>query len=72
MFALLLFIALMIAGRYLDRLSWRGIAVCLGFVAATITLFVTFDWQPRLLTAVFAVLDIILVLIVFRGDVRIR
>lgn len=72
LFAFILFIGLLIAGRVKDELRWSHIALCLLIAVGALVAFAVFHWQPRLYMVVLAVMDIALVLIIFKSDIQIR
>ena len=69
---LFIFIGLLIVGRIKDELRWSHVATCLCVALGFLTAFIKFGWQPSFYIAVLAVLDIILLLVVFKGDIQIR
>lgn len=67
-----LFLALLIAGVWLGELSWRAAG---GFFLTPCVLFPVIllsGMSPMILMVALALLDIILVLMIFKGDLRIR
>ena len=72
LFALVTFITLLIAGLVMDELRWSHVGLCLLFAAGALALFAMFHWQPNLYVAVLAVMDIVLILIIFKGNIGIR
>lgn len=72
LFALIVFIALLIIGFILQELSWWQIVLFLGVAAAAFYGFYLL-WLPlAAYAAVLGLLDIILILIIFKGDITIR
>jgi hypothetical protein len=70
MFVVVVFVGLLIAGLYLQELDWKNVGVAsLVFVAVTVLAGV-FGFPALAFTAIMAVLDIVLVLMVFKGDIR--
>ena len=72
LFALVAFIVLLIAGLVKDEVRWMHVGLYLLFAAGALITFVAFDWQPNFYTIVLAVMDIVLVLVVFKGDIQMR
>lgn len=72
LFVLIAFIALLTIGFVLQELSWWQIAIFLGAAAVLLYGFYLF-WLPlAAYTAVLGMLDIILILMIFKGDITIR
>ncbi len=72
LFALIAFIGLLIIGFILHELSWRQITLFLAVAAASLYGFYLL-WLPLIAyTVVLGVLDIILILMIFKGDIAIR
>ena len=69
---LFVFIGLLIVGRVKDELRWSHVAVCLCLALGALTAFIKFGWQPNFYIAVLGILDVILLLVVFKGDIQIR
>lgn len=71
-FALIAFIALLIIGFILQELSWRQIALFLSVAAASLYGFYLFWFPLAAYAAVLGVMDIILILLIFKRDITIR
>ncbi|HWB58835.1 MAG TPA: hypothetical protein VG733_05055 [Chthoniobacteraceae bacterium] len=65
------FVGLLVAGLVKEELGWRSVFLWLVVGAALFGVFVAFRWQPYFLLAAYALLDIILVFVVFKGDIQI-
>ena len=70
--ALVLFICLLIAGRILDELSWFGIVNSVVLVVVYLVAADLMKWPPGFLTVVLGVMDVGLILMIFKGDITIR
>jgi hypothetical protein len=53
-------------------LGWRGIALCVGIWLALLVGFIYAGISPYLFVTAQAALDCILILVIFKGDIRIR
>ena len=53
-------------------LGWRGVAICVGIWAGLLAGFIYLDISGYLFVTAQALLDCILILIIFKGDIRIR
>jgi len=62
------FWVLLILGR--NELGVKGIAIFVAVWAAAYVVFVLLGLQPALYVTALAIIDIVLVLVVFKGDVR--
>lgn len=71
LFALIVFVVLLVAGLVLGELSWRQVG---GFAAVVGAPFVLHYLSLPFLIyfGVLAVLDVTLVLMIFKGDIRVR
>ncbi len=54
------------------ELGWRGIATCVGIWLALLIAFIYAGISPYLFVTAQALLDCILIVVVFKGDIRIR
>jgi hypothetical protein len=72
MFALVALVVLLIVGRCMGEIEWSGIALVSLIVGVAATLVAYLDLHPVLLTAVCALIDVVLVLKIFKGDIRIN
>jgi hypothetical protein len=71
MFVLVAFICLLIAGLYLQELDWRDVGLAVLILVAGMIVLSLFRLPPMLFTALVAILDAVLVVKVFKGDLRI-
>ena len=53
------------------ELGWRGILICIGIWLALFLGFFSFDVSPYMFVIAQAALDVVLILIIFKGDIRI-
>jgi len=65
-------IALFVAGLWLGELRWRHIFLACLVAVAGFVLFAVFQWHPAGYTAVIGAIDIVLILVIFKGDIRLR
>lgn len=72
LFPLIAFVCLLIFGRIQDELSWRQIGLFLLIGIVSLILLQVFHAPAFLYIVILALLDIVLVLIVFKGDIQIR
>lgn len=70
--ALIVFIVLLVFGINMDELRWRHVGLCLLLAASALVMIVVFQWQFIIFSSVLAVMDVVLVLVIFKGDIRIR
>jgi hypothetical protein len=66
----LIFWAILFVAR--RELGWRGIAVCAGIWLALLLAFIYSGISPYLFVTAQAMLDCILILVIFKGDITIR
>lgn len=69
---LVVFAAFLVAGRVMDEVSWRGVGVCLLLAAGAFVACAVFRWNIAIFMTCLGLLDVFLVIAVFKGDVRIR
>ena len=72
LFALIALLFLLIAGVYLGELRGGHVIFCLLIAVAGLFLFHRFGWHLNAYTAVLGAIDVVLVLVIFKGDIRIR
>ena len=72
LFPLVALIVLLIVGLVMDELRWSHVGLCLLFVVGALMVFAAFHWQPIIFTVVLAVMDIVLILVIFKGNIQIR
>jgi len=70
--ALIVFFMLLACGIYMQELHWVHVGMCLLLVVLVAGLFVTFHWQPIFYNVVLVGMDIVLILVIFKGDITIR
>jgi hypothetical protein len=71
MFALVALVVLLVIGRCMGELEWSGIALVLLIVGVAVTLITYLNLQPALMTVVYALIDVVLVLKIFKRDLKI-
>ena len=69
---IVVFAALLVAGRVMDEVSWRGVGICLLLAAGALAACAVFRWNIAIFMTVLGLIDVFLVLAIFKGDVRIR
>ncbi len=67
---LIVFWVLMILGR--SELGWKGIAFCVILWLGLLLAFYYFGVSPYVFIGVQAMLDVILIIVIFKGDIPIR
>ena len=72
LFPLIAFVVILIAGRVMGKFLWSHVGISLMCGASAFALFVALQWQLVVLAVMFALVDIALILIIFRGDIQIR
>jgi hypothetical protein len=72
LFALVALIVLCVMGLHLEELRWSHVGLCILLAIGGLLLFAHFRWPPLAYTVVLAAIDIVLILVVFKGDIRIR
>ena len=65
------FWAVLAAGWYMAELSYRQIGIALGLWIAAITLVPMAPYGGLWMTAIVALMDVVLILKVFKGDIRV-
>jgi|GEM_PF-4803477 len=66
------FAALLVVGRVMDELSWPGVRVCLLLAAGAFVACAVFHWSIALFMTCLGLMDVFLVIALFKGDVWIR
>ena len=69
---IVVFVALLIAGRVTDEVSWRGVGVCLLLVAGAFIACALLRLNIAIFMAFLGLIDVFLVIAIFKGDVQIR
>lgn len=72
LFALIVFIVLLITGLILQELCWWKITFFLGVATAALCGFYLLRIPLAAYTAIICVFDIILIFMIFKGDINIR
>lgn len=72
LFALVALIVLLILGLYLGELRASHILSCLAVAAGGFFVFAQLRWPFLAYTAVLAAIDLVLILVIFKGDIKIR
>jgi len=72
LFALVALIVLLVIGLYLGELRASHVVFCLAVAAGGLFVFYQFKWPLLAYTAVLAAVDVVLILVIFKGDIRIR
>jgi hypothetical protein len=72
MFAVVALVVLLVAGRVTQELEWSLIGIILLLVLSAAAIMIAVDLHPALLTAVCAIVDVGLILKIFKGDLKIR
>ena len=71
-FALIAFVVLLGFGVSMEELTWLHAGLCLFLAAAALVAFAAFQWPFILYFSVLAITDVVLVIVVFKGDIQIR
>ena len=71
LFVLIVFVGLLIVGIKLQELAWSHVVLFILTLVAVSILVGVFRLPPVFLTALLALLDIVLVLMIFKGDISI-
>jgi hypothetical protein len=72
LFALVALFVLLILGLYLRELRASHVVFTLAIAAGGLFVFNQLGWPILAYTAVLAAIDIVLILVIFKGDIRIR
>ena len=70
--ALIAFVVLLGFGVSMEELTWLHAGLCLLFAITGFVAFVAFQWPLVAYFAGLALADIVLVLVIFKGDILIR
>ena len=70
--ALVAMIVLLILGLYLGELRGSHVVLCLAIAVGGVFVFYQLRWPFLAYTAVLGLIDVILILVIFKGDIRIR
>jgi len=71
LFVLIVFVGLLIVGLYLQELEWRHVGWLLLILGGVFLAVAVFRLPSIFFTAILAVLDVVLILMIFKGDIRI-
>jgi hypothetical protein len=71
LFVLILFLCLLIGGLYMRELDWRHVAGLLLLVGGACVALGVFQFPGVVRTAIVAVIDVVLILVICKGDIRI-
>ena len=71
-FALIAFIVLLVFGILMDELRWPHVGLCLFLAAGAFVVIELFQWSPIVFFSVLAMMDAVLVIVIFKGDIKIR
>lgn len=66
------FVILLVLGVSLDELTWLGAGLCLFVAVATLVVFAVFQWPVMIYFVGLTFADIVLILVIFKGDITIR
>lgn len=72
LFALVALVVLLMIGLYLSELRASHVVICLAIAAGGLFVFHELRWPFLAYTAVLAAIDVVLILVIFKGDIRIR
>lgn len=67
----IIFIGLLVTGLYLQELRWSHVALCFLIALGAVVPFAVFHWHSIIYTAVLGVIDVVLVLVVFKDNIQI-
>ena len=68
---LAIFVVLLGVGLWLGEIGWKAVGVHLLLAGASVGMIVLFNWPLMLLCVVLALLDILLILMIFKSDIPI-
>jgi hypothetical protein len=71
-FALIVFVVLLGCGIAMDELGWLHAGLWVLAAIGTGAVIALLQWPFALLCAVIAIMDVVLILVIFKGDLRIR
>jgi hypothetical protein len=72
LFALATMLVLFIVGLWLNELRWLHILYALVVALIGFVAFAFFGWHPAGYVVVIATIDIVLILMIFKGDISLR
>ena len=62
---------MLVVGKWMDELGWKHVGLFAVLAVAAYGIITLMAWPPFVLNSVLALLDVILVLVIFKGDLRI-
>lgn len=71
-FALIAFVVLLVFGIVMDELRWSHVGLCLFLAAGAFVAIELVQWPSVVFFSVLAMMDAVLVIVIFKGDIRIR
>ncbi len=72
LFVLIAFVVLLGFGVSMEELTWLQVGMCVFLAVAALAAFALSQWPPILYFVGLTVVDVVLVLVIFKGDVQIR
>ena len=72
MFAVVALVVLLVAGRVTQELEWSLIGIIVLLVLSAAAVMIAMGLHPAFLTAICAIVDVGLILKIFKGDLKIR
>ena len=72
LFAPIVFIVLLVFGIVMGELTWAHVGLCLLLAAIAFVMIAALRWPFIVYFSSLAVMDIVLVLVIFKGDIQIR
>jgi len=72
LFALATMLVLFVLGLWLEELRWLHIFYALMIAVLGFAAFALFGWHPAGYVVVIALIDVVLILMIFKGDISLR
>jgi hypothetical protein len=72
LFALIGFVVLLGFGIVMEELTWPQVGLCLLLAIGALAVIIALQWPSIVFSSALALLDVVLVLVVFKGDIQIR
>ena len=69
---IVIFFVLMVIGLLMGELSWRGVGICLLLAVGAMAVCAAFNLDVAIFMVVLGLIDVSLVLVIFKGDLQIR
>ncbi|MEO7099905.1 MAG: hypothetical protein ABI162_11125 [Luteolibacter sp.] len=63
---------LLVIGLLMDELSWRGVGICLLLAVGAMAMCAAFNLNVAIFMVALGLIDVSLVLVIFKGDFEIR